>query len=177
MLYTRKGDGGDSGLFGTKDRLPKDHLIYEALGSLDELNSLLGMCAARAKKGKAPLPVYDWLVSVQEVLFIIQAELAGADKRAEEKHVKFLEDCIAKVEEIIEPPKSFLIPGASELSAHLDYARAVSRRTERTVVRAQQDKKLSKDTLAFLNRLSSFLYALARFSAQSSGVKEKPPSY
>lgn len=176
MLYTRKGDSGTSGLFGTKDRLPKDSPVYDALGALDELNSLLGVCRARLVSYSL-FRLQDAIQKSQESLFIIQAELAGAEKALTEEHVDMLESAVDSIEKLIETPDAFVIPGATELSGLLDYARAVSRRTERVVISVRTNHNISPASLAYLNRLSSFLYAMARYAAAEAKAKESSPSY
>lgn len=173
MWYTRRGDGGTSGLFGTKERLPKDHPVYHALGTLDELNSWLGICKARSNEPA----VQQALAAVQENVFIMQAELAGADKHLTEETLTELEANIEELERALPAPHSFLVPGANVESAYLDYARAVCRRAERAVVTAATHQALSPQTCAYSNRLSSYLYALARNAAQKNGVEEHAPSY
>ncbi len=189
MLYTRKGDDGTSGLFGSKERLPKDCPLFEALGTVDELNSLLGVCFAKANE-KNYTNIAELLRSVQQDLFIVQAELAGADKKLDQPHVEKLEAAIAELEQKFDNPQSFVIAGGSELSALLDYARAVSRRAEREAIamRSTNDasdtagtvtiqKPLSAETRQYLNRLSSFLYALARFANTLASSAEQKPTY
>ena len=178
MLYTRKGDDGRSGLFGTTERFPKNSLVYEALGALDELNSLLGVCKAQAKRSalRGALDIAPIIARVQEIIFIAQAEIAGAPKKVTQTHVDELEAAIGTIERQIENPHSFVIPGASELSAQFDYARAVSRRAERRVVGASADRSVSPATNAYLNRLSSLLYALARYTAAQEGAAEHAPA-
>ncbi len=173
MLYTRKGDGGSTGLFDTKERVPKDHPLLEALGSLDELNSLTGLCKAYVREDNKETA--NELEQVQEVLFIAQAQLAGSLMRVTSKHVDALEAGIDAMETTIEKPTSFVVPGATMLSALFDFARTVTRRTERAVVRAHLED--STELQAYLNRLSSFFYALARCDAQTSGKREKSPTY
>jgi cob(I)alamin adenosyltransferase len=177
MLYTRKGDTGTSGLFGTKDRQSKASPIFEALGMTDELNSLLGFARSFGTLNNFPAAslAAPLLRSVQESLFIVQAELAGAQKNLTQEHVDKLEAQIAELEAQIENPHSFIVPGATAFSGLLDVARAVSRRVERTIIRSEAP--LSPTTKAYLNRLSSFLYALARVAAKDSGEKEQSPSY
>ncbi len=179
MLFTRKGDDGTSGLFGTPERFPKDAMIFEALGAVDELNSLLGVCFSRAKiiRNKNSLMLGGIVRRAQENLFIVQAELAGAQKTLSKSHVDRLERDIAEIEGHIENPHSFIIPGATELSALFDYARAVSRRAERHVVAARGVRPVSAHTYQYLNRLSSLLYVLARYAALKKGTKEDAPSY
>lgn len=176
MLYTRKGDDGTSGLFGTKDRLPKNSPIYDALGALDELNSLLGMCRARLVSYSL-FQLQNSVERSQESLFIIQAELAGAEKVLPQEHVDTLENAVDSIEKLIENPHAFIIPGATELSGLLDYARAVSRRVERVVISVSTTRNISPASIAYLNRLSSFLYALARYAAVEAKAKESSPSY
>ncbi|KND50570.1 MAG: hypothetical protein ABA06_04845 [Parcubacteria bacterium C7867-001] len=174
MLYTRRGDDGTSGLFGTKNRFPKDSLAFEALGTLDELNSFIGVCRAHACTKNMPVPLINDLLNMQECLFIIQAELAGSGKSLEPAHLMSLERTTDEYENHIDNPHAFIISGATEFSALLDYARAVSRRAERAVVRAGSVQPL---THAYLNRLSSALYALARYASTRDGAKELSPSY
>ncbi len=176
MLYTRTGDGGESGLYGTKERFPKHHPVYEALGSVDELNSLIGLIRAYAHERRDD-DTSDQLYRVQEMLFVVQAELAGADKRITQTEVEALESAIGTIEASIEKPRSFLVPGATVASALFDYARTVSRRAERSVLRAQGEREIDAALRAYLNRLSSFFYALARHAAQTEAVTEKAPAY
>jgi cob(I)alamin adenosyltransferase len=178
MLYTRKGDTGESGLFGTKERFAKDSSIYEALGTLDELNSLCGLC--RAKFEALPhdsIHIANLLHAVQGHLFIVQAEFAGADKAIAQKHIDWLEQTIDVIEKTAGNPRAFVIPGANEMSALLDLARAVSRRAERTLVHARATREVSTPTYAYMNRLSSLLYALARYAAYSEEISEDHPTY
>lgn len=182
MLYTRKGDTGTSGLFGTKDRYPKHSAIYESLGTVDELNSLLGVCRAKANKEciekRTDEPdIASELLNIQEHLFIIQAELAGTDKTITQKQVAELEQATERFEQRITNPHAFVIPGTTEYSALCDYARAVARRAERAVMGAQSIRPVSPSTLAYLNRLSSFLYALARSVATKDATLELSPTY
>ena len=169
MLYTGKGDDGTTYFFGSKERFGKDTPLVEALGTLDELNSLLGFVRAKIKHNKKVIE------DVQQDLFIIQTELARADKKIEESKVRDMEKLIGEIENKLPPIKTFFVPGANEESALLDFARTVSRRAERRVVALE--KKPSQFTLAYLNRLSSLLYALARLQGQKGGKVEKKPTY
>ena len=187
MLFTGKGDKGDTYFFGSNDRYLKSSLQAEALGSLDEINSLLGLCKARAKslespgrfggKKKKSTGIPNVLERVQEDLFIIQAELAGSPNKISKKHTALLEDIINRIEKELPPIKTFFLPGGTELGALLDYARTVARRSERAVVRYSQTRSISTEALSYLNRLSSLLYALARIVNYKAGVREKPPKY
>ncbi|MEK7549330.1 MAG: cob(I)yrinic acid a,c-diamide adenosyltransferase [Patescibacteria group bacterium] len=185
MLYTRKGDKGDTSFFGCKQRFSKNSALAEALGSVDEINSLLGVCKSKTKKikikiNKKTVFLADIIEEIQQNLFIIQANLAGADKKINKQKVKYLEEIIDAIEKQLPLIKSFFIPGQTELSALFDYARTVVRRTERMVVafsESEKEKVLLPETLAYLNRLSSILYAVARLVNAKSGIKEKKPSY
>ncbi len=179
MLFTRKGDGGTSGLFDTSERFSKDAPIFEALGTVDELNALLGFCFLRGDTIPSPIDrsFAEIIRSVQEDLFIVQAELAGTEKTLLKRHVETLEATIAAIEEAIENPHAFVIAGTTELSTLFDYTRTVSRRAERRVVAAKPMRTLSAETYQYLNRLSSLLYALARCAAQRANEEETKPSY
>ena len=182
MLYTRKGDGGTTKTFGCDQRISKSSAIAEALGSLDEVNSFLGLCKVRAASheysvaGKSFGDIVHWL---QSNLFIVQAELAGADKKIQEAKVKEVERIVDVIEKELPPITTFFISGGSELAALFDVARTQARRAERRVVAVSDEgsRTLSPHTLAFLNRLSSILYALARLSNHKSGITEQSPDY
>jgi len=187
MLYTRKGDAGTTKVLDSKDRFSKASHMAEALGSLDELNSYLGLCKFKARQmqeggvmlGKKGLLTSDILREVQENLFIVQAQVAGADKKIVSHKVKKIEKIVDAIEAEIPPLKGFSIAGGTELSALLDIVRTIARRTERRVIAVHDagERKLTPHTLAFLNRLSSLLFALARLSNHRSGITEESPSY
>lgn len=184
MLYTRKGDKGDTSFFGCSQRFSKNSALAEALGSIDEINSLLGVC--KAKSGKIKIKINNKNIFLTEIIeqiqqnfFIIQANLAGVDKKITAEKVKYLENIIDEIEKQLPKIKSFFISGESELSALFDYSRAVSRRAERRVVALAESgkNKITPEISAFLNRLSSALYAIARILNFKAGKKEKSPSY
>jgi cob(I)alamin adenosyltransferase len=178
MLYTRKGDDGTSGLYGTKERLPKNDAMYDALGTLDELNSWVGVCKAFAKEGRRRDElVRKELANIQENLFIIEARLAGAEKELRPGAIEAMERGINGIETMILGRHTFAIAGATKLAGLLDYARAVSRRAERALIAVKAKRALPEEMHAYLNRLSSLLWALARYSALKAGVKEPSPSY
>ena len=182
MLYTRKGDTGTTKTFGCNQRISKSSAIAEALGSLDEINSFLGLCKVKVKSKKWKVKSFkiDKIVhEIQQTLFIIQAELAGADKKVSEEKVKDLENIIDEIEKILPPIKTFFISGGTELAATFDIARTIARRAERRVVQVSEEgmRKVGPETLKYLNRLSSILYALARLSNHLAGVTEEAPKY
>jgi cob(I)alamin adenosyltransferase len=174
MLYTRKGDDRKTTAFECSQRFSKSSAIAEALGSLDELNSFLGIVKAKSQQ-----LIAKSLREIQENLFIIQAQVAGVDKKISEEKIKEVEKIIDNIEKEIPPLKSFIIPGANEISAMFDFARTLARKTERRLVAVSEENKvfIDKNTLAYLNRLSSLLYAFARFSALEKGEKESNPTY
>ncbi|KND51569.1 MAG: hypothetical protein AB202_03325 [Parcubacteria bacterium C7867-007] len=187
-LYTGKGDGGTTKTFGCdQQRISKATELPEALGTLDELNSFLGLAKIRAKKaqdsslsiGKKHYAISAILRDVQETLFIVQAEVAGAPKKVGKLKVTYVEKLIAAVEEEIPPVVSFSIAGGTEVSALLDVARTLARRAERRVIAVHELelRNVSPHTRAYLNRLSSLLFALARLANHKSGVVEENPTY
>ena len=173
MLYTKKGDDGSTILFDAKKRISKTLLIVEVLGAVDELNSLLGVCKVKADD----LEIKEALEDLQQDLFVAQAELAGAEPRITADKITKLERDINEIEKQLPVIKNFFVSGGTELSALLDFARAVSRMVERAAVRLYDDGAMNKDLYSYLNRISSFLYALARLTNQKSGIKEVRPHY
>ncbi len=177
MLYTGRGDSGTTTAFGcNQQRISKSSELPEALGCLDELNAFLGFVKMRAEKEKV---IAGILRDIQETLFIIQAEVAGADKRVGEKVVENVEAIVNAIEKEIPPLKGFSIAGGTELSALLDVARTLARRAERRLVAVTEAHlcELSPETKAYMNRLSSLLFALARLANHLSGVAEERPHY
>ncbi len=181
-LYTGKGDDGTTTTFSCDQRLSKSSKIAEALGVMDEASSVLGICKALSQKNSFKFQeafASDILHQAQEGMFIIQAELAGADKTISEDKVKWMENMIDEIEAELPEIKTFFIPGASELSAFLDWGRTVVRRAERRVVAVNDEgiQKLGKHSLAYINRLSSLMYALVRLANKEEGAEESAPSY
>lgn len=181
-LYTGKGDGGTTKLFTsqTGERHSKSDAIFEALGTVDELNTIIGWCKAGSGVNwmVGTTPITHILLSIQHHLFTIQAELAGADMELTAAAVEESENLIALIEDAIPPVTSFLVPGGTELSARLDIARTVARRAERRVVLVcEEGTDISEYTKTYLNRLSSVLYALVRYVNHKEGKEEQPPKY
>lgn len=189
MLYTRKGDNGTTCLpsrqaktFGCDQRISKSSAIAEALGSLDETNSFLGLCKVRAKIEKLfvdKIEVAQMIHDIQKNLFIIQAELAGASMSIDQEKLEELEKIVDTIEKQLPPIKSFFISGGTELAATFDFARTISRRAERRVIAVADEGKIEikPSTKAYLNRLSSVLYAFARLANNEAGITEESPDY
>ena len=184
MLYTGKGDDGTTKVFDTEKgkRISKSSAVAEALGACDELNSWLGLCRAQIVDTKFIIGgecFSDILLRAQKDLFIIQAELAGADKTIAPEKVTALETVIAAAEKELPPITTFFIPGTTAESALLDVARTTARRAERRAVSVVEsgERALGEHTRKFMNRLSSLFYALARLANHISGIKEDAPDY
>lgn len=182
MLYTGKGDKGDTSIFGCDQRFSKSSAIAEALGTLDETNTFLGVCKVKSRDCTVRVDntnIEKILENIQQNLFIVQAEIAGADKTISSEKVKEVEALIAWIEAKLPPIKNFFVPGGIELAALLDYVRTLVRRAERRVVAVAEEGivRIGDDTLAYLNRLSSLLYALVRIVNHESGVRESAPDY
>ncbi|MEW5907810.1 MAG: cob(I)yrinic acid a,c-diamide adenosyltransferase [Patescibacteria group bacterium] len=175
MLYTKVGDKGLTTIFDCKKNFLKSSLRIEALGSLDELNSLLGFCKVKSLEVKPPIGglTSKTLEDIQNDLFILQGEVAGCGKGIKKNRRTEIEKIIDKIEKKLPKIKNFIISGGTELSALLDYSRAVARRAERRCVASK--KNISPESLKYLNRLSSLLFALARYV--NLGIKEKHPRY
>lgn len=177
MLYSGKGDSGTTTAFGCdQERMSKSSELPEALGALDELNAFLGFVKMSAT---AEPRIVTILRNTQETLFTIQAEVAGADKRVGEDAVKDVEKLVNSIEKEIPPLKGFSIAGGTELSALLDVARTLARRAERRLIAVEKAgvQILSPEIKAYMNRLSSLLFALARLANHLAGVTEENPRY
>ncbi len=183
MLYTRKGDTGTTKLFNTPsgERVPKTAMIFEALGTVDELVAHTGVAKVKCDAASALLgekTLASILHSTQEVLFVVQAELAGAGMSVSEERLVWIEGVVEEVENTLPPITTFFIAGGSETAAYLDVCRTVSRRMERALLRAVDDGAMISDTTrSFVNRISSLFYALARYENHRQGKNEIPPSY
>ena len=174
-IYTKTGDLGETGLFAGP-RVRKDHARIEAYGTVDELNSVLGL--ARVQPGCAPFD--DLLNTIQHELFALGAELAtpapvaGVTQLIEDRHIAVLEQAIDRWEEKLAPLVNFIIPGGSPLAAHLHLARTVCRRAERHVVAVlfAPSNPAGTRIVQYLNRLGDLLFVLARAANAESGVPD-----
>lgn len=183
IFYTGKGDKGKS--YVGKKSVKKTCLEIEALGQLDELNSMLGVLKSlpvRQAGQKISEDLKEILHGVQENLFIIQSHVANIMldenfKTPDFKNAKIkeIERVIDNIERKLPPLKKFIISGTNQTSAWLDFMRAKSRNVERSVLRIKKTDQLSQEIKAYLNRLSSLFFVLARWEARSE--KERNPSY
>lgn len=174
-IYTKKGDSGETSLFGG-ERVSKSTERIEAYGNVDELNSFIGLASSYDLSAKGD----EYLQKVQELLFILGADLATplSSKtridRIQEKDIQFLENVIDELEKDLEPLKNFILPGGSQPGATLHVARTVCRRAERAAVACQKVDEISDNCIKFLNRLSDFLFVIARYENKNAGVRETP---
>ena len=177
-IYTRGGDRGETSL-GDGRRVPKTDPRIEAYGTVDELNSFLGMILATPDLSEEFRP---WLERVQNDLFDVGADLSvplGDERerlRVTQGQVEWLEGLCDLVNERLEPLKSFILPAGGEVASRLHVARAVCRRAERRSVSLAETQDANPVALAYLNRLSDFLYILARAASQGDEVLWKPGS-
>jgi len=182
-LFTGKGDDGTTKTLGCDQRMSKSSAIAEALGTVDEINSFLGFLKIEGREtgfefdGRS----FDEIISeVQQNLFIVQAELGGSEGfLIIQEKVEKMSETINNIEKAIPPIKSFFVSGGCRISTLFDCARTISRRAERRVITVvdKGEVKISSGTIAYLNRLSSLLYAMARLSNHLSGIKEESPKY
>jgi cob(I)alamin adenosyltransferase len=172
-IYTRTGDHGQTSLFGGA-RVPKHDPRIESYGTVDELSSHLGV--ARTTWPSSPLD--GELHDVQLDLFEIGAHLASPGTSrfpgVEEARIEALERSIDAMESRLTPLKTFILPGGTLAAAQLHVARTVCRRAERLVVALNDDSPATVSTIAYLNRLSDYLFVAARLANLEAGVEDVP---
>jgi len=162
-IYTRTGDDGTTGL-GDGSRVPKDSLRVEAFGSVDELNSAIGVLLATPD---IPAGVGACLTEVQHELFDLGGELCIPGHRAiTPQHVTRLEKTLDEFNDTLPPLKEFILPGGGPAAAACHMARAIARRAERRVWTLTRAESVSPDAARYLNRLSDLLFVLARVLAR-----------
>jgi cob(I)alamin adenosyltransferase len=170
-IYTRTGDSGETSLFGG-DRVPKDNPRVEAYGTVDELNSFLGV----ARSAWPDSPVDGELHAIQSDLFDVGAFLASPGTSrftgVDPDRIEHLERAIDQMEGELTPLKNFILPGGSPAAAHLHVARTICRRAERLVVSLRDDTEETRTAIAYLNRLSDYLFVVARFANAKHGVDD-----
>ena len=177
-IYTKTGDKGTTSLIGGT-KVSKSHLRIEAYGTVDELNSYIGLCKdlLSDEAGKKVL------LEMQDRLFTIGSSLACDPIKEpkmripdlKETDVELLEKEIDRMDEIIQPMKSFILPGGHSTLSHLHIARCVCRRAERCCVRLELESlEVEEIILKYLNRLSDYLFVLSRYTGHQMKVKEIP---
>ncbi len=171
-IYTKTGDAGETGLF-SGERVAKCHPRVSAYGALDEMNSVIGIAVAA---GPAP-EVREALESVQRLAFELGSDLAtvakeGKRPRIGADEIRLLEEGIDGMTEKLPELRVFILPGGTPAAAQIQLARAVCRRVEREVIAASASESIPHEAVVFLNRLSDFLFTLARYENYLSGVNE-----
>ncbi|HKQ30478.1 MAG TPA: cob(I)yrinic acid a,c-diamide adenosyltransferase [Burkholderiales bacterium] len=164
-IYTRTGDDGSTGL-GDGTRVAKDSARVEAYGTVDELNSVLGVLLAHG----VPPDIVAHLADVQNELFDLGGELCIPDRRTmTQTPIDRLEKQLDRLNEQLSPLKEFILPGGSATAAYCHIARTVCRRAERRVIALARTKNVNPLAIAYLNRLSDYLFVLARHLNKSAG--------
>ena len=181
-IYTRTGDQGDTALVGGR-RVAKDSPRIEAYGTIDELNSIIGLArvfnAERLSKGKAPRWLDGVFRQLQNELFDLGSELATPEDavyegmhRIGESEVKALEELMDQCQKDLAPLKSFVLPGGGRVAGYLHQARTVCRRAERRILALTRVETVSPWPLTYVNRLSDLLFVLSRWVAKKGGETE-----
>ena len=175
-IYTKTGDNGETGLFGG-ERVSKNSLRIEAYGTIDELNSFLGLTISEV----CDKSVKELLIKIQNRLFVLGSDLATPINektsklnitRVPKKFYKDLEKSIDKFENKLEPLRNFILPGGTKSAAMLHVCRTIARRAERRVVALDNTVKVGQNIIIFLNRLSDILFVLARFENKCQNVPD-----
>jgi cob(I)alamin adenosyltransferase len=181
-VYTRTGDKGQTALVGGK-RVAKDSPRIESYGTIDELNSIVGLARAfnadKLGEGEAYRYLDEILAKIQDELFDLGSELATPEDAAYEgmyrvgtAEVKRLEDTIDRCQKDLAPLKSFILPGGGKAGAFLHQCRTVCRRAERDLLRLSRKEELGEWPIKYVNRLSDLFFVLARWIAKQSGEEE-----
>jgi cob(I)alamin adenosyltransferase len=175
-IYTKGGDKGQTGLFGG-ERVSKNSERIEAYGTIDELNSFIGLAVEEVKSPETKAI----LQNIQNELFTLGSDLATPLNESNEKYKiprvpkSFYEEAekqIDKFEEQLEPLQNFILPGGSKASALLNICRTICRRAERRVVTLKASNDIGENIIIFLNRLSDLFFVLARYENMISGIPD-----
>ena len=180
-VYTRRGDTGTTGLVGGK-RLPKDHPRIIAYGTVDELNSVLGIVLSSLSVKEESIrreKLQIVLGAIQQKLFDMGSQLAtlpGDEYEGQinlkQEDTEWLENIIDSMNEELLPLKSFILPGGTTLNSFLHLARTVCRRAEREIIKLNQIDLVSPEIIKFINRLSDLLFVTGRWVSEKMGEKE-----
>ncbi len=174
-IYTRKGDQGMTSLSGGQ-RVQKDSLRVAAYGTVDELNSAIGVALASGLVDR----LAEVLPVIQNELFHLGSDLSFIEEdkakypipQIEPRHVEKLEALIDEMTAIVGPLQNFILPGGSAGSAHLHVARTICRRAERDVITLAREEGVGAFVIQYLNRLSDALFVMARYENHERGVAE-----
>lgn len=169
-VYTRAGDKGKTRLYQGK-LISKASLRIDAIGSVDELNSSLGVVLSELKKQNS---VKNEIIRIQNDLFEIGGALANPSSKVQKlgSRVEDFEKTIDKLETDLPPLNNFILPGGGRAGSLLHFARTVSRRAERRIVELSEQDKVQPEIVTYMNRLSDFLFMFARFVNHKEKKKE-----
>lgn len=171
-IYTKTGDSGETSLFGGK-RVPKNHLRIAAYGTVDELNSIIGLAICESQNDE----IKQILTEIQNILFTLGADLASPKEkvnknfqipRIDKDNIEKLETFIDSIEYKLPELRNFILPGGTKAASLLHLARTVCRRGEREVVALSNKVDIGPNPVVYLNRLSDLLFVLARFENHTS---------
>ncbi|MDT8323023.1 MAG: cob(I)yrinic acid a,c-diamide adenosyltransferase [Bacteroidota bacterium] len=173
-IYTGTGDQGKTALFGGR-RVGKDNVRIEAYGTVDELNAHLGFARASAVHEE----LHTLIETLQNELFTLGADLATPIdsknvnvQRITDAHIEVMESRIDALEEKLNPIRFFILPGGTETAARLHICRTIARRAERGIVHLSTREEINERDLRYINRLSDFLFVLARYANHTAGEKD-----
>jgi len=174
-IYTKSGDDGSTGLFGG-GRVRKSDARIECYGTVDELNASLGVAAVAA-----PSTIAESLRRVQNELFVVGAHLATPEDSPHTRSLPLLDEAmigrlemeIDNAEAELEPLRQFILPGGAETAARLHLARTVCRRAERVLVEFALDRPVAPTIVTYMNRLSDWLFVMARLANKRAGVADR----
>ena len=181
-VYTRTGDRGETSLVGGK-RVPKDSPRIDAYGTIDELNSIIGLARVFNEENLEAGEVHHFLdevlCKIQDELFDLGSELATPSGsfqqgmfRISQTEIKNIEKLIDKCQENLQPLESFILPGGGRIGAYLHQCRTVCRRAEREILRLSREETISEWPLKYVNRLSDLLFVLSRWICKETGERE-----
>lgn len=175
-IYTKTGDKGETSLFGA-GRVSKDNIRIEAFGTVDELNSFIGLVITESKNDE----VKQTLIKIQNQLFNLGSDLATPNEmesqnisipRITDEDYKYIEQQIDFFSDKLDELKFFILPGGTRAASILHIARTICRRAERRVVALNNTVKINSNIIIFLNRISDLLFVLARYENKISGIKD-----
>ena len=165
-IYTRTGDDGTTGMAdGT--RVAKDDLLVHVIGEVDELNSQLAVVACHAADDFS-----GSIKAIQNELFNVGAELTLGQAIIKQENINWLEQNLDALNLSLTPLKEFILPGGGLAASHCHVARAICRRAERSLVRLNKQNELNSYLMAYINRLSDYLFVLARMLSKAEGKEE-----
>ncbi len=174
-IYTRKGDGGNTSLGGGQ-KVPKDHPRISSYGTVDELNSVIGVAIALGLNDKLTAA----LTTIQNELFHLGSDLCFVEEDKEQykipqieaRHVTKQEALIDELNNVVGPLQNFILPGGTMGAAQLHVARTVCRRAEREIIVLAGEEAIGEYVLPYLNRLSDLLFVMSRYDNHVNGVPE-----